>query len=177
MEKVVYGTDYDGAQGDDKEDEHDKPITLVPPIKAILRVPQEPVEPLGKKHKKRRGKSITVDPESNPFPEAGWDKDTEAYGQVMDYATKEVISRRIAFTARMWQETYAKKADYTYQKIFTEGETLAAGYIQLEPGAEKPNKSSKDNSYVRSTLCVLAFGQFANSGMVDIQCRSGCYPR
>jgi centromere protein C len=55
----------------------------------------------------------------------------------------------------MSRETPAKKADYSYQKIFSEGDKIAAGHIQLEPGAEKPNKSSKDNSYVRSTLCVL----------------------
>jgi len=148
LEKVVYGTDYDEDQGNDREDNSDKPITLVPPIKAILRVPQEPVEPLGKKHKKRRGKSVTVDPETAPFPEAGWDKDTEAFGHVVDFATKDEIRRRIAFTARMFRETHAKKADYSYQKIFSEGERVAAGYIHLDPGAEKPNKSSKDNSYL-----------------------------
>ena len=154
MEKVVYGADREEDRDND-EDDDDKPITLVPPIKAILRVPQDPIEPLGKKHKKRRGKSVTVDPESVPFPEAGWDKDTEAYGHVLDYTTQEEVRRRVAFTTRMAREVSAKKADYTYQKIFTEGHDLAAGHIQLEPGAEKPNKSSKDNSYVRSTLCVL----------------------
>lgn len=158
LEKVVYGADHDEDQDNDKEDEEDdKPVTLVPPIKAIIRVPQDPVEPLGKKHKKRRGKSVTVDPESVPFPEAGWDKDTEAFGHVVDYSSKEEVRRRIAFTTRMSRETPAKKADYSYQKIFSEGQNVAAGHIQLEPGAEKPNKSSKDNSYVRSILCVLRF--------------------
>ena len=155
LEKVVYGTDYDGAQDDDKEDEHDKPITLVPPIKAILRVPQEPVEPLGKKHKKRRGKSVTVDPESTSFPEAGWDDDTESHGHVVDYITQEEVRRKVAFTTRMSRDVPAKKADYSYQKIFSEGDNVAAGHIQLEPGAEKPNKSSKDNAYVRFTFAFL----------------------
>jgi len=155
MEKVVYGADHDEDQDDDEEDEGNRPITLVPPIKAIIRVPQDPVEPLGKKHKKRRGKSVTVDPESVPFPEAGWDKDTEAYGHVVDFATQEEVRRKIAFTTRMSREVSAKRADYSYQKIFSEGNNVAAGHIQLEPGAEKPNKSSKDNSYVRSTPCVL----------------------
>lgn len=149
LEKVVYGNDYDEGQDEDKEDEGDKPVTLVPPIKAILRVPQEPVEPLGKKHKKRRGKSLTVDPESPPFPEAGWDKDTEAYGQVLDYATKQDVRRRIVFATHMTREVSAKKADYSYQRIFSEDDNIAAGHICLEPGAEKPNKSSKDNTYVR----------------------------
>jgi len=135
LEKVVYGADHDEDQDDGEENEGDRPITLVPPIKAIIRVPQEPVEPLGKKHKKRRGKSVTVDPESAPFPEAGWDKDTEAYGHVVDYATQEEVRRKVAFTTRMSREVPA--------------------HIQLEPGAEKPNKSSKDNSYVRVLLSVL----------------------
>lgn len=177
LEKVVYGADYDENQSDDNEDEDGKPVNLVPPIRAILRLPQEPVEPLGKKHKKRRGKSVTVDPESAPFPEAGWDKDTEAFGNVLDYATNEEVRRRIAFTSRMSREVPAKKADYSYQKIFSEGDNVAAGHIQLEPGAEKPNKSSKDNSYVRFTLYALDFGRFANSKRVDISCRSGCYTR
>ena len=57
-----------------------------------------------------RGKSITVDPESALFPEAGWNEDTEAFGHVMDYVTKEV-RRRIAFTTWVSQET-PTKADY-----------------------------------------------------------------
>ena len=51
-------------QGNDKKERHDKPVTLVPPIKAILRILREPVEG-------RRGKSITSDPESVSFPESG----------------------------------------------------------------------------------------------------------
>ncbi|KAF9646077.1 hypothetical protein BDM02DRAFT_3100458 [Thelephora ganbajun] len=151
LEKVVYGAGYDDedhGSDDDDDGDDDKAVNLVPPIKAILRIPQDPVEPLGKKHKKRRGKSVTVDPESGPFPEAGWDRDTEAFGHVLDYTTKEEVRRRIAFTTRMSRETPAKKADYSYQRIFSEGDSVAAGHIQLEPGAEKPNKSSKDNSYI-----------------------------
>ena len=177
LEKVVYGADYDENQDDDKDDEDGKAINLVPPIKAILRVPQDPVEPLGKKHKKRRGKSVTVDPESVPFPEAGRDKDTEAFGHVIDYFTNEEVRRRVAFTTRMSRETPAKKADYSYQKIFNDGINIAAGHIQLEPGAEKPKKSSKDNSYVCSTLRIFTFYQFANRVEVDISRYSRCYSR
>lgn len=177
LEKVVYGTEHDEDQDqdNDKEGEGDKPVHHVPPIKAILRVPQGPVEPLGKKHKKRRGKSVTVDPDFPPFPELGWDKDTQAFGHVLDYVTGEEVRRRITFTTHMSRETPAKKADYSYQKIFDEGGRVAAGHIQLEPGAEKPNKSSKDNSYVRSALRVLTFGRFVNSVRADISRHSGCY--
>ena len=157
LEKVVYGADHDGDQDNNKEDgdEGQRVVTFVPPIKAIIRVPQDPIEPLGKKHKKRRGKSATVDPESALFPEAGWDKDTEAIGHVLDYPSKVEVRRRIAFTTQMSRDPPAKKADYSYQKIYSDGDNVAAGYIQLEPGGEKPNKSSKDNSYVRCTPCVL----------------------
>ena len=151
LEKVVYGAEYGDDQDEDRADEGQKAVTLVPPIKAIIRVPQDPIEPLGKKHKKRRGKSVTVDPESISFPEAGWDKGTEAIGRVLDYTTNQEVKRRIAFTTQMSRETPAKKADYSYQRIFSEGDNMAAGNIQLEPGAEKPNKSSKDNSYVCRT--------------------------
>ena len=44
----------------------------------------ESPEPLGNK---RGEKSITADPESGPFPEAGWDRDTDAFGQVVDYVS------------------------------------------------------------------------------------------
>ena len=163
MEKVVYGVDDSGDQGSGEENEGKKAVNLVPPIKAIIRIPQEPVKPLGKKHKKRRAKSVTVDPEHSPFPEAGWDKDTEAFGQVLDYDTKDEVKRRIVFTTWMSRETPAKKADYSYQKIFSDGDNIAAGHIQLEPGAEKPNKSSKDNSYVGCILC-FGFPQLAQLG-------------
>lgn len=42
-------------------------LAPVPPITAILRIPREPLEDFGKKHEKRRGKSITTYPESGPF--------------------------------------------------------------------------------------------------------------
>ena len=46
---------------------------------------------LRRKHKKRRGKNVTINSESLPFPEAGWDKDTEAFGYLLDYITYRKI--------------------------------------------------------------------------------------
>lgn len=154
-ERYEYGV-RDDDQDDDHGDAGKNGATLVAPIKSIIRFQQDPIEPLRKKRKRRRGKSVTVGPESATFPEAGWDKDTEATGHVLDYITTEEVRRRIAFTTGMSRETPAKKADYSYQKIFSEGGNTAAGYIQLEPGAEKPNKSSKDNSYVRFIPFLLS---------------------
>ena len=50
----------------------------------------------------RRGESVTVDPESLPFPEAGWDKDTEAFVHVLDYTTNQEVRRRIAFVVQIY---------------------------------------------------------------------------
>jgi len=72
-----------------------KPINPLPPIRAILHIAQEPTKLLGKKRKKGRGKSVNVEPESAPFPEAGWNKDTEAFGHALDCAIKEEFERRI----------------------------------------------------------------------------------
>ena len=85
MEKVVSGTDCDEDRGDGKGDDGGKAITLIPPIRAILCVSQEPVEPLWKRHKKRRGKSVTVDSESAP------------------------CGRRIGFTTQISREIPAEK--------------------------------------------------------------------
>jgi len=81
LEKVIYDTDHDEGQDNDKEERHDKSVTFVPPIKAIPRALREPVE-------EKRGRSVTSDPGSVSFPEAGWDKDAVAFGHLMDCATK-----------------------------------------------------------------------------------------
>ena len=92
--------------------------------------------------------SVIADLESLPFPEPGWDKDTETFGHVLDFTANHEVRRRIAYTTRMSREVSAKKVDYSYKKIFSEGDNVAAGQIQLEPEAEKPNKCSKDVSCV-----------------------------
>jgi len=49
-EKATYDIDHDEDQGlNGKGDKHDKHVTLVPPIEAILRVLQEPVEEIQEK--------------------------------------------------------------------------------------------------------------------------------
>ena len=73
----------------------------------------------------------------------------EAFGHVTDYATKKA-RRRTALTTWVSREIPAKDVDYPHQKIFSERENVAAGHIQLEHGAGKLNKTSKD-------MCVLPF--------------------
>ena len=60
------------------------------------------------------------------------------------------------------------------RQIFSEGDNVAAGHIQLEPGAEKLNKSSEDNSCVCSSL-RMTFGRSADRGGSDIPRCSGCH--
>ena len=68
------GSDNDEGQDDDKEDEGDKRVTLVPQIRANLYVLQEPVKP-----------------EPLLPPEVRWDKDMEAFGHVLDYTTNQEV--------------------------------------------------------------------------------------
>ena len=57
-----------------------------------------PIEPLGKKCKKRRGESVTVNPESTLFPEAGWDDDMEALGCVLDRVARNEVKQTVMYT-------------------------------------------------------------------------------
>ena len=83
QEKVVYGRRESG-------------VTLVPQIKEIRRVPKEHVEPLAKKHKRKRNtRSQSRTTEYIVFnPEEGWDADTPQQGVVIDFVTHEEVQRR-----------------------------------------------------------------------------------
>ncbi len=87
LEKVVYGRRENGQ-------------CLVPNIKEIRRVPKEEVQPLGAKHRRKRqtrSKSQSITEPEIPMiynPEEGWDMDTKAEGVVVDYETKQEVTRR-----------------------------------------------------------------------------------
>ncbi|KAG1808562.1 Mif2/CENP-C like-domain-containing protein [Suillus variegatus] len=137
QEKVVYGGDTSG-------------LILVPQIKEIIRIPQEPPKPLGKAGKKRkrtgseRAKSI---PE--PFdPEEGWDDETQESGVVIDYVTEEPVLRRIVYTAKKVDPRPAAGGGWFFQKVFGEGDFIAAGVLRIPPQGRKPSKGTKDNTYV-----------------------------
>lgn len=42
----------------------------------------------------------------------------------------------------------AEKDDFLFQKIFGDGDFIAAGQLLIPPGKKKPVKPSRDNSYV-----------------------------
>ena len=96
-----------GGIGQDIEPSKGQPA-LVLSIMTAPRVPWEPLGLLEKKSRKRQRNSITIDPESAPFPEAGWDK---AFGHLMGYSTREEVRQQIVFTTRVSREAPAK-ADY-----------------------------------------------------------------
>jgi len=42
----------------------------------------------------------------------------------------------------------AANADWSFDKIFGDGEFIAAGQLVIPPNGRKPSKASKDNTYV-----------------------------
>ena len=42
----------------------------------------------------------------------------------------------------------AANADWSFDKIFGDGDFLAAGQLVIPPNGRKPSKASKDNTYV-----------------------------
>ncbi|EIN07013.1 hypothetical protein PUNSTDRAFT_135711 [Punctularia strigosozonata HHB-11173 SS5] len=155
LERVEYGAQRESQGGQVAE------------IKAIVRIPQEEPQPLGAKRKKgKRAASMRPRPRSKSQskavdeeqeledlaedfnPEEGWDDKTEPYGVVKDWDTGDEVERRIAFTAKMVQPRASENATFLYQKIFGDGEFIAAGELILPVGGEKPSKNSKDNTYI-----------------------------
>lgn len=84
QERVVYGR-------------RDSDLILVPQIKEIIRIPQEPAKPLAKAGKRKRGAGTRSKSKGRdtPFnPEEGWDENTPTNATVIDYTTQEEVSRR-----------------------------------------------------------------------------------
>ncbi|KAG8791377.1 hypothetical protein FRC12_009320 [Ceratobasidium sp. 428] len=154
-EKFVYGRSPDPDEG---------PL-LVPLIKGIERPPKPSPIPLSKKHRAtRRGKAVKVKKEEDEDGASGWvdgdgvfggpravedgmDEETEELGVVMDYATGKEIERRIAFPgARV--EFQPTEGPFHFQKIFGDSDFFAAGVMKIPVGGRKPNKPSKENTYV-----------------------------
>ncbi|CAE7170056.1 unnamed protein product [Rhizoctonia solani] len=149
-EKFVYGRSPDPDEG---------PL-VVPLIKAIERPPKPPTAPLVKKGRKG-GRKVRVKKEEEQeevdlgdgvfgaprTQEDGMDEDTEELGVVMDYATGKEVERRIAFPgARVDFNT--SDGPFSFQKIFGDSDFFAAGVMKIPVGGRKPNKPSKENTFV-----------------------------
>lgn len=124
------------------------------------------------KVKKEEEEEITLDGEgvfgAPPTAEDGMDEDTEELGLVIDYATQTEIERReclpnfginilqvdfvcigIAFPGARVDFT-SSDGSFHFQKIFGDSDFFAAGVMKIPVGGRKPNKPSKENTFVRS---------------------------
>jgi centromere protein C len=174
-------------------------MILTHPLTLPLQIPQDPPQPLGKHAQGKRKRSATAGARGKSEsrgaddkallaatqavhvynPEEGWDADTNPTGVVLDYVTKEEVSRRafpfislilvrcllftvhrlltrygicykgIAYTAKMIDPKPAANNDWYFQKVFGDGEFIAAGQLRIPPRGRKPSKGTKDNTYVR----------------------------
>lgn len=61
----------------------------------------------------------------------------------------KLMCTEIAFTARMVSPKPALNNDFAFQKVFGDGEFIAAGQLIIPVGGKKPSKGTKDNTYVR----------------------------
>ncbi|KAG9082759.1 hypothetical protein FS749_006589 [Ceratobasidium sp. UAMH 11750] len=75
------------------------------------------------------------------------DEETEELGVVMDYATGKEVERRIAFPGARVEFT-PTEGPFHFQKIFGDSDFFAAGVMKIPVGGRKPNKPSKENTYV-----------------------------
>ncbi|KAJ6480813.1 Mif2/CENP-C like-domain-containing protein [Mycena vitilis] len=154
-EKVEFGRDHSSASE----------RILVPRIRAIIRIPADPVVPLGKRGRsaRKRSRSASAAPkggvkvvekiiervvEGTANPEEGWDDETETVAVVKSWPGDQEVTRRIAFTARMFNPSAAANNEWFFQKIFGDDEFIAAGQIVIPPKGRKPSKLSKDNTFI-----------------------------
>ncbi|KAF9034417.1 hypothetical protein BDZ89DRAFT_1157975 [Hymenopellis radicata] len=139
-EKVVYGR---------TGDEHD-PI-LVAPIKEIQRIKAIPEPPLGGKkpaRKRKRAATPAEAPENPANPEEGWDDATTGLVKILSFPDADEVERQIAFTARMMKPTMAPNNEWYYQRLFGDGQFMAAGELIIPPMKRKQTKKTKDNTFV-----------------------------
>jgi len=146
-------------------------IAYCPVVKEIIRIPKEPPKSLSKVGRKkgnnnqsRRSVALTNNPEE------GWDDSTPLTGVVIDWQTKDEVQRRmwlsvdyfictllkfitgIAFPSSQVEYRAAENEEFYFQKIFGDGEFIAAGQLLIPPNGQKPTKGTKDNTYVRPPL-------------------------
>ncbi|KAK6980513.1 Mif2/CENP-C like-domain-containing protein [Favolaschia claudopus] len=127
---------------------------LVPRIRAIIRIPKVPIVPRKRSRRQRaaddkpeeRKKKIVILPKN---PEEGWDNDTQATATVKALFTEQNVSRRIAFTARMYKPQFiGDNSSWSFEKIFQDSEFIAGGQMVIERNARKPVRPSNDNTFI-----------------------------
>jgi centromere protein C len=69
----------------------------------------------------------------------------------------------IVYTAKKIDPKPAAGAGWFFQKIFGEGDFIAAGVLRIPPQGRKPSKGTKDNTYVRIRRYSARFNSFTPS--------------
>lgn len=62
--------------------------------------------------------------------------------------TADSATTGVAFTSKMISTKQAGKHNYRFQKVFTDGDFMACGLLEIPPNEKKPLKPSKDNTFV-----------------------------
>ena len=62
----------------------------------------------------------------------------------------------LACTSKMVQHRVVENSNWSFQKVFGDGEFIAAGQVVIPPGERKQRKGTKDNTYVRIFLFCLS---------------------
>ncbi|KAJ7225980.1 Mif2/CENP-C like-domain-containing protein [Mycena pura] len=134
----------------------------VPHIKEIVRLPKDDPVPRRPPSKRKRGRSrpsvtpviereVIVEIDASN-PEAGWDDGSNPLAEVLDFRTGEEVSRRVAFTAKMFNPRPVKVSgpddEWLFEKIFGDDNYMAAGQLVIPPKKRKPVKGTKDNTYI-----------------------------
>ncbi|KAK8861727.1 hypothetical protein IAR55_002550 [Kwoniella newhampshirensis] len=131
-------------------------------IKELIEFPEEPHKPLGAQKRSRSGRSVSAAPagkatkkkqrgdseEGDYNAEEGWDNQTDPTGIIVAYPGHEEIHRKIAAPKKLLEPKMVQGGTFKYQKVFGEGQFMAAGVVYIPPGQKKATKPSKDNAYV-----------------------------
>ncbi|KAF9462727.1 Mif2/CENP-C like-domain-containing protein [Collybia nuda] len=98
----------------------------------------------GRKRPSPRGKRMTSTPDRGP------DDSTSSVGNVLMYGLNKVeVQRRVTFTSKMSKSTSPKPyGSWTFHKLFGDEDFIASGYCFIHAGAEKPQKNTRDNTYI-----------------------------
>lgn len=63
----------------------------------------------------------------------------------------------IAAQAKIIDPKPAANSEWFFQKVFGDGEFIAAGQLRIPPKGRKPSKGTKDNTYVSLASYISAF--------------------
>ncbi|WVQ62444.1 uncharacterized protein L199_000584 [Kwoniella botswanensis] len=134
----------------------------LPVIAEVITIPEETPQPLSARHKKTTKRANSTTPstkkrsrsrqdsssEHEVEEEAGWDDETEPTGLVKTFPEGMESHRKIACPKALLNPESKANQNFSYQKVFGEGDFMAAGVVMIPVGKSKTTKPSKDNAYV-----------------------------